>query len=231
MTLKHLDGFVMVPEEMYARLTETRAHNHQPPPQPPPQDQSPLTADEVVEALPASLRERGTKLVHLLRTVMEWNRRGEIVNRYTDTPIPGSNVVNAVRYLLGDARADDPAKRYVVEVARDTHILPAIGEVEEEEEEEVEVETIPKKKGRNDLRKKILLEKIENKMGKTVNKKVAVGKIEGKRTPRKSPVEKIEAKKIRKKTANKKRRVEKIENKRKKSPVEKKEDETSWLTL
>ena len=225
MTLKHLDGFVMVPEEMYARLTETRAHNHQPPPQPPPQDQSPLTTDEVVEALPASLRERGTKLVHLLRTVMEWNRRGEIVNRYTDTPIPGSNVVNAVRYLLGDARADDPAKRYVVEVARDTHILPAIGEVEEEEEE-----TTPKKKGRNDLRKKILLEKIENKRRKTVNKKGAVGKIEGKRTPRKSPVEKIEDKKIRKKTTNKKRRVEKIE--RKKSPVEKKkEDETSWLTL
>ena len=231
MTLKHLDGFVMVPEEMYARLTETRAHNHQPPPQPPPQDQSPLTTDEVVEALPASLRERGTKLVHLLRTVMEWNRRGEIVNRYTDTPIPGSNVVNAVRYLLGDARADDPAKRYVVEVARDTHILPAIGEVEEEEEEEEEEETIPKKKGRNDLRKKILLEKIENKRRKTVNKKGTVGKIEGKRTPRKSPVEKIEDKKIRKKTANKKRRVEKIENKRKKSPVEKIEDEMSWLTL
>jgi hypothetical protein len=116
MALKHLDGFVVVPEEMYAKLTEKRAHRT------PPRDRSPLTADDVVEALPASLRERGTRLVHLLRTVMEWNRRGEIVNRYTDTPIPGSNVVNAVRYLLGDERVDDPAKRYVTEVAHDTRI-------------------------------------------------------------------------------------------------------------
>ena len=134
MAMKHLDGFVVVPEEMYAKLTEKRAHRT------PPRDLSSLTADDVVEALPASLRERGTRLVHLLRTVMEWNRHGEIVNRYTDTPIPGSNVVNAVRYLLGDERVDDPAKRYVVEVAHDTHILPAIGEEEEEMEEEEEEE-------------------------------------------------------------------------------------------
>ena len=102
--MKHLDGFVVVPEEMYAKLTEKRAHRT------PPRDRSPLTADDVVEALPASLRERGTCLVHHHRTVMEWNRRGEIVNRYTDTPIPGSDVVNTARHLLGDERVDDPAK-------------------------------------------------------------------------------------------------------------------------
>ena len=162
MALKHLDGFVVVPEGMYAQLTEKRAHHHhRTPPQTPPRDRSPLTADDVVEALPASLRERGTRLVHLLRTVMEWNRRGEIVNRYTDAPIPGSNVVNAVRYLLGDETVDDPAKRYVTEVARDTHILPTIGETEEDEEEE----------GRNDLRKEKKVP-LENK--KTGNKKKKV---------------------------------------------------------
>ena len=174
MALKHLDGFVMVPEEMYAKLTEKCAHRT--PPQTPPRDQSPLTADDVVEALPASLRERGTRLVHLLRTVMEWNRRGEIVNRYTDAPIPGSNVVNAVRYLLGDEGVDDPAKRYVIEVARDTHILPVIGEEEGEMEEEEE--------DRNNLGKNPLLEKIENK--KTENKKKSsVEKIENKKTEKK----------------------------------------------
>jgi hypothetical protein len=185
MALKHLDGFVMVPEEMYAQLTEKRAHRPAPS-----QDQSPLTADGVIEALPASLRERGTRLVHLLRTVMEWNRRGEIVNRYTDTPIPGSNVVNAVRYLLGDEEVDDPAKRYVTEVARDTHILPAIGEEEEEEEGHNDLR---KKKKRRRKKKKALLEKIENKKArkKTGNKK--------------SRAEKIENKKTLKKTENKKR--------------------------
>ena len=187
MALKHLDGFVMVPEEMYAQLTEKRAHRPAPP-----QDQSPLTADDVIEALPASLRERGTRLVHLLRTVMEWNRRGEIVNRYTDTPIPGSNVVNAVRYLLGDEGVDDPAKRYVAEVARDTHILPAFGD-EEEEEEEME-------EGHNDLRKK---------------KK-------RRRRKKKTLLEKIENKKARKKTGNKKSRAEKIENKKVLKKTEKK---------
>jgi hypothetical protein len=177
MALKHLDGFVVVPEEMYAKLTEKRAHRT------PPRDRSPLTADDVVEALPASLRERGTRLVHLLRTVMEWNRRGEIVNRYTDTPIPGSNVVNAVRYLLGDERVDDPAKRYVVEVARDTHILPAIGEEEEEMEEEEDEDP-------NDLSPLHLESEKTEKKSPVENKKTE-----------KSPVEKIENKKTGKKRA------------------------------
>jgi hypothetical protein len=233
MALKHLDGFVVVPEEMYAQLTEKRAlHHHQPPPQPPPQDQSTLTADDVIEALPASLRERGTKLVHLLRTVMEWNRRGEIVNRYTDTPIPGSNVVNAVRYLLGDEGVDDPAKRYVAEVARDTHILPAIGDEEGEMDEEGHSD-LRKKKKRRRKKKKTLLEKIENKkvLKKTGNKKSRAEKIENKKVlkkteKKKSSVEKIENKKPRKKIENKKTRKKTV-----KSPVEKIEDKMSWLTL
>jgi hypothetical protein len=121
MALKHLDGFVMVPEEMYRQLAETR--------QQPPQTHATLaTTSGVVDALPESLRERGAKLIHLLQTVMEWNERGEIVNRYTDTPIPGSNVVNAVRHLLGVKGVGDPAQRYVSELARDAHILPSIGE-------------------------------------------------------------------------------------------------------
>jgi hypothetical protein len=86
----------------------------------------------VIDALPSSLRERGTKLMHLLQTVMEWNEQGEIVNRYTGTPIPRSNVVNAVRHLLVEKDVGDPAERYVSELARDTHILPTAGEVDRE---------------------------------------------------------------------------------------------------
>ena len=86
----------------------------------------------VIDALPSSLRERGTKLMHLLQTVMEWNEQGKIVNRYTGTPIPRSNVVNAVRHLLGEKGIDDPSERYVSELARDTHILPTAGEIDRE---------------------------------------------------------------------------------------------------
>ena len=121
MALKHLDGFVMVPEEMYRQLTEGSSQ--------PAQTRTALTTTGgVVDALPDSLRERGAKLIHILQTVMEWNERGEIINRYTGTPIPGSNVVNAIRHLLGEKGVDDPAQRYVSELAHDTHILPtAVG--------------------------------------------------------------------------------------------------------
>jgi hypothetical protein len=99
----------------------------------PPQARATLTTTSgVIYALPASLRERGIKLMHLLQTFMEWNEQGKIVNRYTGTHIPGSNVVNAIRHLLGEKDVDDPAEHYVSEVVCDTHILPAAGEGDRE---------------------------------------------------------------------------------------------------
>ena len=90
-------------------------------------------------------------------------------------------MVNAVRYLLGDEGVDNPAKRYVIEVARATHILPVIGEEvggmeEEEEEDRNDLSPLLLENKKTENKKKSSVEKIENKKTEKVPRREKDGK-------------------------------------------------------
>ena len=142
MSLKYVDEFVIVPEQMYKQLvgrvdekvqekpvakaendeiddvSENECVNDEKEP-----ESSEWTAERVVGHLPKRLTGRGRKLLHILQAVLRWDGKGRVIDDDKGSAIEESHIVDLLTHLLAPSEVGPPTGHdYVDGVVRNTHI-------------------------------------------------------------------------------------------------------------